>query len=107
MLDGWHAIKKLLIDQVGVTPQLQNVALNQGHPNKRGSHTMKYKRCTTGCCGDQMHKHGAHAMHAACLTAHAYKLRPFNAVKPPIMDPLRQGHNIIDLSKKDTFQGPK
>ena len=28
-------------------------------------------------------------------------------VEPPIVDPPRQGHNIIDLSTKDAGQGPK
>ena len=28
-------------------------------------------------------------------------------VEPPIVDPPRWGHNIIDLSTKDTGQGPK
>jgi len=31
--------------------------LAQVSPNKQGSHTMKYKRCTSGCCGDQLHKY--------------------------------------------------
>ena len=45
-------------------------------------------------------------MHAACLTAHAFKLRPFNAVKPPVVDHPRYGHNIIDLSKRTLFKVP-
>ena len=28
-------------------------------------------------------------------------------VEPPIVDPPTKGHNIIDLSTKDTGQGPK
>ena len=28
-------------------------------------------------------------------------------VEPPIVDPPRLGHSIIDLSTKDTGQGPK
>ena len=30
-----------------------------------------------------------------------------NTVEPPIVDPPTKGHNIIDLSIKDTGQGPK
>jgi len=31
--------------------------LAQARPNKQGLHTMKYKSCVIGCCGDQLHKH--------------------------------------------------
>ena len=30
-----------------------------------------------------------------------------NTAKPPIVDPLRKGHNINDLSTRDTARGPK
>ena len=30
-----------------------------------------------------------------------------NTVKPLIVDPLRKGHNIKDLSTRDTAHGPK
>ena len=30
-----------------------------------------------------------------------------NTVEPPIVDPPVKGHNIIDLSTKDTGQSPK
>jgi len=33
------------------------IVLAQVHPNKQGLHTMKYKSCTIGWCGDQLHKH--------------------------------------------------
>jgi len=40
---------------MGVTSYLYSTCSSS--PNKQGSYTVKYKRCTIGCCGDQLHKH--------------------------------------------------
>ena len=78
MWRGWNGFIKTLeedapnIDRFDVTTELweqksiykwaglpsftTNVELVLAHPSKQGPRTMKYKRCTIGCCGDERYK---------------------------------------------------
>ena len=48
-----------------------------------------------------MHKNN---LHLICKQLHSDRIG--SILKCLMVDPLRSGHNIIDLSTHDTFQGP-
>ena len=78
-------------------------------PNKQGSYTMKYKRCTIGCCGDQLHKNRAYARHAVIVRLPSF-VSPTTDRRPSythfLTSDLADGKNIqftIRILSRPTF----
>ena len=63
--------------------------------------------CVPFCHYDFVFVHGNHQRRKKiCLSVCKFDTIAYT-VEPPIVDPPTKGHNIIDLSTKDTGQGPQ
>jgi len=57
---------------------------------------MKYKRCTIGCCGDQLHKNRVYARHAVIVRLPSFV--------PPTVDRRQSYTHFFDVSVIFAFE---